>query len=307
MNIYNEFRPKTFKNFIGNDVVVKNLRKTFARKNPPNSAIISGPFGLGKTTLVRIIKNKLEIHDNDYREMNLASVTGIDNVREIEQDSKIRPLFSNFKMYVLDECQKLSKSALDALLKVIEDCPDFCIFFFCTTEPEKIPKGIHSRCPNFTLKPLSYDEIKIVLERVSGKLDYILSDEIALKIYEASEGSPRTALSILESILNIPEKDALGMITIVSDSSPEARELFQKLLNSAPWSEISAILKTIKDDPETIRRGCLGYMSAVLLNQKSINKFSDKCALIIEAFEKNWYDEGRAGLVKSCYGLSRRV
>lgn len=307
MNIYNKFRPKTFKNFIGNDVVVKNFRKTFTRKNPPNSAIISGSFGLGKTTLVRIIKNKLEIHDNDYREMNLASVTGIDNVREIEQDSKNRPLFSNYKIYVLDECQKLSKNALDALLKVIEDCPSFCMFFFCTTEPEKIPKGIQSRCCKFELKPLSLEEIEIVLSNAASKLDYELTEEIIAKIYESCEGSPRTALSILESILNIPQKDALGLISVASDSSPEARELFQKLLNSSPWFEVATILKTIKDDPETIRRGCLGYMSAVLLNQKSSNKFADKCALIIEAFEKNWYDEGRAGLIKSCYGLSRRV
>ena len=184
MNIYNKFRPKTFKNFIGNDVVVKNFRKTFTRKNPPNSAIISGSFGLGKTTLVRIIKNKLEIHDNDYREMNLASVTGIDNVREIEQDSKNRPLFSNYKIYVLDECQKLSKNALDALLKVIEDCPSFCIFFFCTTEPEKIPKGIQSRCCKFELKPLSLEEIEIVLSNAASKLDYELTEEIIAKIYE---------------------------------------------------------------------------------------------------------------------------
>ncbi len=307
MNIYNKFRPKTFKTFVGNETTVKNIRKTFTRKDPPNSVIISGPFGLGKTTLVRIIKNKLDVHDCDYKEMNVASVTGIDNIREIEQDSRSGPLFSKFKIYVMDECQKLSKSALDGLLKVIEDCPPFCIFFFCTTEPEKIPKGIQSRCPKFELKPLSENEIGALLTNVANSLDYNLTVELIHKIYEASEGSPRTALSVLESILNIPEKDAESFITSFSDSSAETRELFQKLLNSAPWSEIAGLLKIIKDEPETIRRGCLGYMSAVLLNQKSPNKFADKCALIIEAFEKNWYDEGRAGLIKSCYGLSRRV
>lgn len=307
MNLYNKFRPKIFKDFIGNPVTVKNFRKTFARKDPPNSVIISGPFGLGKTSLVRIIKSKLEVHDNDYKEMNLASVTGIDNVRDIEQDCRSKPLFSNFKIYVLDECQKLSKSALDALLKVIEDCPPFCIFFFCTTEPEKIPKGIQSRCPRFELKPLSEDEIGIILTKVATSLDFNLTPELIHKIYEASDGSPRTALSILESILNIPERDAENFITTFTENSPETRELFQKLLGSAPWSEVAGLLKTIKEDPETIRRGCLGYMSAVLLNQKSPNKFADKCALIIEAFEKNWYDEGRAGLILACYGLSRRV
>ena len=307
MNIYNKFRPKTFKTFIGNEITVKNFKKTFLREDPPNSAIISGPFGLGKTTLARILKKKLDIHDLEYKEMNLASVTGIDNVRDIEIDTRTKPLFSKFKMYVLDECQKLSKNALDALLKVIEDCPDFCIFLFCTTEPEKIPKGIHSRCPKFELKPLSEDEIGILLTKVSSSLDYNINEAIIKKIHEASEGSPRTALSILEGILNIPEKDAENFITNFSLASPEVRELFQKLLGSAPWSEVSSLLKTIKEDPESIRRACLGYMSAVLLNQKSPNKFADKCALIIEAFEKNWYDEGRAGLVLACYGLSRRV
>lgn len=307
MNIYNKFRPKTFKAFVGNTITVKNFKKTFLRENPPNSAIISGPFGLGKTTLVRIIKSKLQVDDHDYKEMNVASVSGIDNVREIEQDSKSKPMFSNFKIYVLDECQRLSKDALGALLKVIEDCPPFCIFFFCTTEPEKIPKGIQSRCVRFELKPLSLDELGTLLLNISVSLNYNITPEIIKKIYEASDGSPRTAISILESILNIPEKDAEKFIVNFSDASPEARELFQKLLNSAPWSDVAGLLKTIKEDPETIRRGCLGYMSAVLLNQKSPNKFADKCALIIEAFEKNWYDEGRAGLIKSCYGLSRRI
>jgi DNA polymerase III gamma/tau subunit len=307
MNIYNKFRPKSFKSFVGNSTVVSSFRKTFSRKNPPNSAIISGPFGVGKTTLARIIKRKLETHDNDYFEMNIASVTGIDNVREIEQETKNPPLFSRYKIFVLDECQKLSKSAQDAILKVLEDCPDYCIFFLCTTEIDKIPKGILSRCPQFVLKPLTENELGTLLVNVAITLEYDLTTEMVKKIYIASEGSPRTALSILESILNIPEKDALDFITSYSESSAEAKELFQKLLKGESWESVASTLKSIKEDHETIRRGCLGYMSAILLNQKKVNNFTEKCALIIEAFEKNWYDEGRAGLVKACYGLSRRV
>ena len=306
MNLYNKLRPKTYKTFVGNEKVVKAFRKAFEKESPPNSTIISGDFGLGKTTLVRIIKKNLEISDNDFIEMNASSLTGVDNVREVEEASKMRPLFSNYKVYIFDECQKLSKSAFNALLKVIEDCPDYCLFFFLTTEVGSFPKGILSRCVSFTLKPLSKAEIQIVLERAAKKVQYNLSEEIIDKIYEASEGSPRTALTLFEGILDIPEKDALTMIENRSDASPEARQLFQLLLKSAPWSDVALTLKGIKDDPETIRRSCLGYMSAVLLNQKAPNNFSDKCALIIEAFEKNWYDEGRAGLIKSCYGLSRR-
>lgn len=306
MSLYNDVRPRLFKNLVGNEETIKAIKKSFMSKKPHDAIILSGPFGTGKTTIARIIAKTLKVTEGtDYNEFNASSVNGVENIRRVEEESKIPPLFSQYKIYVFDECQSMSKQALEALLKTIEDTPSFCIWILCTTEIGKIPKGIISRCVKFTLKNLNYNEINKVLVSASKFCGYELTSSISKKIFSISDGSARTALTALESIINVPAENAELMLTEYSEASPETRELFQKLLSNSPWREVSKTLKSLKDEPETIRRQCLGYMSSVLLNQSGPNKFSDKCALIIEAFENNWYDGGRASLIKSCYGLSR--
>ena len=215
-----KYRPQTFDDLIGQDVVAKTILNSIKENKVPNAYLFTGIRGIGKTTIARIVAKSLNclkgvdklckndlcencsaISDSnhiDVLEMDAASKTGVDDVRDLIEFSRYGPTSSKYKIFIIDEVHMLSKQAFNALLKTLEEPPEYLKFIFATTEIKKIPVTVVSRCQRFDLARIKSLElltfIKKILEKEKGK-----ATEEALKlIVKISEGSVRDALSLLD-------------------------------------------------------------------------------------------------------------
>ncbi len=217
-----KYRPQTFDDLIGQEVVAETITNSIKANKIPNAYLFTGIRGIGKTTTARIIakalncsngiENKCKIKcDNcdaitnsnhiDVLEMDAASKTGVDDVRDLIEFSRYGPTSAKYKIFIIDEVHMLSKQAFNALLKTLEEPPEYLKFIFATTEIKKIPITVVSRCQRFDLSRIKSSElleyIKLIKDKENGKIT-----EDALKlIVKISEGSVRDALSLLDRAL----------------------------------------------------------------------------------------------------------
>ena len=308
-NLYNKHRPKTLDEMVGNEKVVTALIKKLSGKTVPNVILLSGDFGCGKTTIARIIPSILKVHPSDVKEMNNASLRGIDDMRAVEESSKSKPMnpSSKYKIYIFDEFHAVSSDAKNAVLKWTEDPPKHVVSIICTTDPQKLGKGLLSRCLKFAVKPLTDVEMKDLLVAIAAKEEMEIKNKVLSAIISAASGCPRSAINLLEMVDGLSLKEALEVIDSGETENPQLNKLFQALLKS-DWESCSEIIKGITETPETVRRVGLGYFSAMVLNSKGKpNQFTKKAILILDAFADNWYDSGKSSMIRSCYGICHGV
>tara|TARA_Y100001970_G_scaffold284196_1_gene401054 strand:- start:1017 stop:2702 length:1686 start_codon:yes stop_codon:yes gene_type:complete len=217
-----KYRPKNFKELIGQDIMVETITNSIQLNKLPNAYLLTGIRGVGKTTTARLIAKALNCTKNflkeercdcnhceeissskhlDVLEMDAASRTGIDDVRELIDSSKYNPTSAKYKIFIIDEVHMLSKQAFNGLLKTLEEPPPHLKFIFATTEVKKIPVTIISRCQRFDLHrvpiPILLENLKKISKKENGKIS-----EAALRlIAKASEGSVRDSLSLLDRAL----------------------------------------------------------------------------------------------------------
>ena len=222
-----KYRPQTFDDLIGQETMVQTLRNAFASGRIAHGFMLTGVRGVGKTTTARILARALnyetdtvhaptidmpvlgrhcaeimESRHPDVIEMDAASNTGVDNIREIIESARYRPLTARTKVFIIDEVHMLSKGAFNALLKTLEEPPGHVKFIFATTEVRKVPVTVLSRCQRFDLRRVDVPRLAEHLKSIVANEGASAADDALLLIARASEGSVRDALSILDQAIS---------------------------------------------------------------------------------------------------------
>ena len=225
-----KYRPQTFEDLIGQDVVAKTISNSLKAKKIPNAYLFTGIRGVGKTTIARIVAKALNCEKGienlckekmcehceaitnsnhiDVLEMDAASKTGVDDVRDLIEFSRYGPTSAKYKIFIVDEVHQMSKAAFNALLKTLEEPPQYLKFIFATTEIKKLPVTVVSRCQRFDLPRIKSNELFEFIKKVSEKENGKVTDDALKLIVKISEGSVRDALSLLDRALVSLEKNS---------------------------------------------------------------------------------------------------
>jgi len=218
-----KYRPQIFDDLIGQETTSKSIFNSIKLNKVPNAYLFTGIRGVGKTTVARIIAKSLncnkgienlckkELCENcegiinsnhiDVLEMDAASKTGVDDVRDLIEFSRYAPSTAKYKIFIIDEVHMLSKQAFNALLKTLEEPPEYLKFIFATTEIKKIPVTVISRCQRYDLSRVKFEELFNYLKKIALLEKGKLSEDVLKLITKISEGSVRDALSLLDRVL----------------------------------------------------------------------------------------------------------
>ena len=299
--LYQKYRPVEWNQIKGNSDITSVLENMLSDlKTCPHTFLLHGETGTGKTTIARIIANKLGCKGNDYTEMNMADLRGIDTIRDIISNCQFMPIEGNVRVWVLDEVHQVTGAAANSLLKILEDTPSHVYFILCTTDSQKLLETIKGRCSVFQTKPLSDAQMFGVLRRIVTGEKQELQKEVYDQIIQDSLGHARNAIQILEQVLSVPSDRRLEIARQTAAEQSKAIELCRALMSEAKWPKIAEILKGLKDqESESVRRVVLGYCQAVLLNGKD----DPLCGLIMEEFREPLYNIGFPGLVLATYSV----
>jgi DNA polymerase III subunit gamma/tau len=229
-----KYRPQSFDDLIGQDVVAETITNSIKAEKIPNAYLFTGIRGIGKTTTARIIAKALNCLNGienlckknlcencasitnsshiDVLEMDAASKTGVDDVRDLIEFSRYGPASAKYKIFIIDEVHMLSKQAFNALLKTLEEPPEYLKFIFATTEIKKIPITVVSRCQRFDLSRIKSSELFEFIKKINDKENGKVLDEALKLIVKISEGSVRDALSLLDrALLSLEENMELDL------------------------------------------------------------------------------------------------
>ena len=261
-----KYRPMTFDDVVGQEHVVKTLRNAIESNRIANAYLFIGPRGIGKTTTSRIFAKALNCTSPngvepcgkcvnceeiargaslDVTELDAASHNKVDDVKPIIEAVEFKPTSSRFKIFIIDECHMLSNAAWNALLKTLEEPPEYVRFIFATTEGDKVLATIISRCQRFDLRKIQTNDIVARLKHVCNKEKIDAEEDALLAIARGAEGGMRDALSSLDQLISfkgdkVTEADALGVFGLVS------RSALEELAGAILRGDTAAILKSIE-------------------------------------------------------------
>lgn len=298
--LYKKYRPKSLDKVVGQSSSIKMLKSFLKKDKLPHTLLFSGPSGCGKTTLARILKKELRCSKHDFTELDCADFRGIEMVRTVKSRIHQAPMNGDCRIWLIDECHKMTTDAQNAFLKILEDTPGHVYFMLATTDPQKLLKTVRSRCTEIVVRTLTSKGILQLLQTVCKKEKTKIPEEVSDKIIENCDGSARKALVLLNQVIELDDEE--DMMNAIKATTTEvqaiiiARALFNPRMK---WSEMSKILKaTSKEEPESIRWMVLGYAKTILL---SGGKLCNRAYLVIEAFRDHFYDSKHAGLAAACY------
>lgn len=305
MELYRKYRPTIFRDVHGQKEAVQVLNHMRKADQLPHVLLFSGPSGVGKTTLARIVAKKLSCKDADLVEQNAADYRGIDAVREIARRVQMAPMVSPCRVWILDEVHQITGDAADALLKVLEETPKHVYFLLCTTNPQKLSRTIMTRCTHLPLKPVGEQDLRTILSRILTAEDRELPVEVIDEIILNADHSPRAAVQLLGKVLSqSTTEDQLAVISSVQ-AEHDGYPLIQLLFKDFTWKEFARqIPDSVLEDIEGFRRAVLGYAARVLRNPKAGPRKWQLAVEVIDVFSEPWYQLGPPGLLAACFHFS---
>ena len=228
--LYRQYRPSTFEEVRGQEHIVSTLEKSIKNNKIAHAYLFSGGRGTGKTSVARILAAALGVSDKDLYEIDAASNRGIDDIRELREGVYAMPFSSPYKFYIIDEAHMLTKEAWNALLKTLEEPPSHAIFVLATTERDKVPDTIQSRCEVYTFKQPTREILAQIVADVAVSEGYSLEGAGAELIALLAEGSFRDALSILQKVLSVAEGKKITIADVESVSGAPRGELVRQII-----------------------------------------------------------------------------
>ncbi len=312
-----KWRPKTFDDLIGQDYITQTLKNAISTGKIAHAFIFSGPRGVGKTSTARIVAKALnctngptpdpcsncsfckEIAEGkslDVIEIDAASHTGVNDVREIIENIKYLPTSGKNKIYIIDEVHMLSQSAFNALLKTLEEPPPNVLFILATTEVHKIPVTILSRCQRYDFKKVAVDKIKEQLTSITSKEKIKIQDETLYIISQEADGSLRDALSLMDQLIatfgtDINHEDALNILGILDRTL--VKSTIEGILRKDPKFSIDILNQAVEKgiSPKRFAEDLLRTLRYALLiktcGKNSITDLSDEDKTAFEALLKD--------------------
>ena len=270
--LYLKWRPQTFDDVIGQDHIVRTLRNAIDSGRIRHAYLFSGPRGTGKTTTARLLAQALGSKNMDVIEIDAASHTGVDDVRDLRDKIAFMPSEGTYKVYIIDEAHRFSRSAFDALLKTLEEPPEHAIFVLATTEIDKVPDTIKSRCLQFEFRRVSLIEVTNRLQLITEAEGLNIDREALMLIARHGTGSVRDSISLLDQIVADPEEhitleDAQRILGTASSAAVQG--LATAILQGDVVNGLHLINQAMNSgsDPRQFGQQLVEHLRGVLLTQ----------------------------------------
>jgi len=223
--LYRKYRPSSFKEVLGQEQVVQVLEGALKLGNVAHAYLFAGSRGTGKTTIARIFAKELGTSENDTQEIDAASNRGIDDIRALRESVRTLPFDSKYKVYIVDEVHMLTKEAFNALLKTLEEPPEHVIFILATTELEKVPDTIISRCQTFAFRKPTDQVLKNLALEIAQKEKFLLDPPGAELIAILGDGSFRDTLGIIQKIISFSKDKKIDLVEIEKVTGAPSRTI----------------------------------------------------------------------------------
>lgn len=293
--LYRKYRPQKFSDVVGQKQAVELLTNAIKQQKISHAYLFCGGRGTGKTTVARIVAREIGCNEEDIIEIDAASNRGIDEIRELREAVRTAPFSSPYKVYIIDEAHMLTKEAANALLKTLEEPPSHVVFILATTDPEKLPPTIVSRCQKVVFQSPDIDTLSERLMHVAQlEGGAKLTKESAKKIASHGKGSYRDALGILEQIListakavEITEEKVAGLLGLSEEE--EIIKLLEAVCKKDGKSALAALsklssgnaLRTYDDFIECVRAGLLSRLGEEEPHNKELGRIAKEYPLVI--------------------------
>lgn len=243
--LYRKYRPKEFKDVVGQEHVVNALSSAIKHGNIGHAYLFSGSRGTGKTSVARILARGIGCGDDDIYEIDAASNTSVDDVRELRDSVHSLPLSSPYKLYIIDEVHMLSKSAFNALLKTLEEPPAHVVFVLATTEEHKLPDTVISRCESYEFKKPNIHTLSGVVKEIAKKEGVELEPASAELIALLAEGSYRDAQSALQKVTSSASGKKMPHEDVERITGAPKSALIRDFVEAVDGGETDAALKAV--------------------------------------------------------------
>jgi DNA polymerase-3 subunit gamma/tau len=260
-----KYRPQTLSEVIGQDTITKILTKVLEKQTFKNAYLFAGPSGDGKTTIARAYAKAINGAEYEPEELDAASNGNIDQIRSIVDAANQRSLTGTYKIYIIDECHAISTAGWQVFLKCLEECPDYTIFIFCTTEPNKIPATVQNRMQRFNITKISSQDIKNRLGYICQQEGFVNYEETCELISKLCDGCMREAITKLDQCADLSTDLSLSNTKLVLGEAPFERMM--KLTNCLVAGNEQftlAAIETLASEGKDLKQFINEYLSFVL-------------------------------------------